>query len=240
MNIVISQPYFLPWVGLFEQLRLADVFVHYDDVQLPTGKNFNTRVQIKTKDGGFKWLSIPIQHQGKIANINEIKISYSEDWKKKHFNLIRDNYSTTPYYRETVELLEFVYDKQHEYLADMAISFIELIASYFGLDRKFVRSSELDIQGKSSRRLVDICIAFQATTYITGLGALKYIEYDLFEESNIQLQYMDYQKQTYQQLHGEFTPYVSIIDLIANCGKEGAKYICSNSVYWKDFIDGQN
>ena len=229
----------MPWVGLFEQLNLSDVFVHYDDVQLPTGKNFNARVQFKTRDG-FKWLSIPIQHHGKIANINEIRISYSEDWMKKHFNLIRENYSQTPYYQEMLDLLESMYNKQHEFLADLTIDSIEMIADYFGFARKFVRSSELDVQGKSSQRLVDICMAFQASTYITGLGALKYIDHDLFEENNIALHYMDYQKQPYPQLHGEFTPYVSILDLIANCGKEGVKYICSNSVYWKDFINGQD
>ena len=50
-TLVVSQPMFLPWVGLFEQVRLADVFIHYDDVQLPQGGNFMSRVQLKTASG---------------------------------------------------------------------------------------------------------------------------------------------------------------------------------------------
>ena len=38
-TVVISQPMFLPWVGLFEQARHADVWFHYDDVQLPQGRS---------------------------------------------------------------------------------------------------------------------------------------------------------------------------------------------------------
>ena len=59
-TVVISQPMFFPWVGIFEQIRLADIFVHFDDVQLPWGSSFINRVQIKTKDG-IKWLTIPIR-----------------------------------------------------------------------------------------------------------------------------------------------------------------------------------
>ncbi len=236
MNIVISQPMFFPWVGLFEQLRLSDVFVHYDDVQMPTGKNFYTRVQIKTKNG-IKWLSIPVQHQGKISTIKEIKVSYAEDWKKKHFSLIHENYSKAPYCGDVVELIETVYEKQHENLADLTIHSVETVVDYFELDRKFVRSSELNIPGKSTQRLVDICKTFQASVYISGLGALNYVDYAQFEENSTAFHYINYQKKPYPQLHGEFTPYVSIIDLIANCGKDGVKYICSESTYWKDYLD---
>ena len=47
--VVISQPMLFPWVGMFEQIRLADVYVHYTDVQFSKG-SFVNRVQIKTAD----------------------------------------------------------------------------------------------------------------------------------------------------------------------------------------------
>ena len=51
---------FFPWVGLFEQIRLANVFVHYDDVQLPQGRSFTTRVQLKAPTG-VHWLTMPVK-----------------------------------------------------------------------------------------------------------------------------------------------------------------------------------
>ena len=48
---------------------------------------------------------------------------------------------------------------------------------------------------------------------------------------------MNYEKKPYIQLNGEFTPFVSILDAIANLGKDASSLICSNAVYWKDFVN---
>ena len=42
----------------------------------------------------------------------------------------------------------------------------------------------------------------------------------------------------YPQLHGEFTPFVSALDLVANCGRAGRQYIHSKTVNWKEFVHG--
>ena len=38
--------YFLPWSGLFNQIAMSDLFIHYDDVQFSKG-SFVNRVQLK-------------------------------------------------------------------------------------------------------------------------------------------------------------------------------------------------
>jgi hypothetical protein len=131
MNIVISQPFFLPWIGLFEQLRLSDIFVHFDDVQMQGQKNFIKRVQIKT-DHGSEWLTIPVKHvKGIWQNINEVKISNEIDWRKEHLQLIRRNYKDAAYYNELVPLLDNLYGANFEMLSDYIIFGVEKIAAYF-------------------------------------------------------------------------------------------------------------
>jgi hypothetical protein len=78
--------------------------------------------------------------------------------------------------------------------------------------------------------------SFKCNTYITGWGAKNYIDYSLFESNDIDIQYMDYEKKEYPQLHGEFTPFVSILDLIANVGRAGIENINSKSKSYKIFI----
>ena len=114
------------------------------------------------------------------------------------------------------------------------------VCGYFGLDRDrtFLHSDALGIDGASSRRVLDIVLAVGGTRYITGHGARNYLDHALFDEAGVRVEYMDYQRLPYPQQHGPFTPYVSVLDLIANCGPDGGKYIRSGSVYWKEFIDG--
>lgn len=233
-NIVISQPMFLPWIGMYEQLNLSDIFVHYDDVQFPQGRSFTNRVQIKTKDG-IKWLTVPIDKKNSGKLIRETLISYNENWQEKHLSIIKQSFTKTKYKNDVLDLVGEVYSRKFETISELNIYAFELLASYLGLTKKFVLSSSLNINTKSSQKLVDIVKSLNGAKYITGLGALNYIDYDLFEKENISLEYMNYSINSYEQMFGEFTPYVTILDLIANEGKDGEKYINSKSIYWKEF-----
>ncbi len=233
-KIVISQPMFFPWIGLFEQIKLADIFVHYDDVQLPLGRSFITRVQVKTYDG-IKWLSVPIKRNGKEL-IKDVVIDNSQDWRTKHLNLLKQNYSKTPFFREMFSIVNTIYDLDINNLSVLNILTIEKIAEYFDIDTQFEKSSYLHIEAKSSKKLLEIVKNFNGNVYITGHGASNYLDHELFEKEVINVEYMNYQKTPYPQLHNEFTPYVSILDLIANVGKEGVNYINSPTTDWRNFI----
>lgn len=236
MNIVISQPMFLPWIGLFEQIKLSDVFVHYDDVRLPQGRSFISRVQVKSAHG-FSWLTAPIDRNRSGDLINESCLIEEQNWRDKHLQTLRHCYAKAPFFKTMYDLAYQIYSYPSGNLAEFNQNAIELISLWLGLKRIFVRSSQLGIPGRSTQRLVDICKRFKAKNYITGLGALKYLEYEKFERKKIDARYMNYRNRSYRQLHGEFTPYVTILDPIAHCGKNTIDLICSDSIYWKDYID---
>ena len=51
MKVVILQPGFIPWLGFFSMLHLADRFVIYDDVQYTIGDRRNRKNRIRTNTG---------------------------------------------------------------------------------------------------------------------------------------------------------------------------------------------
>src|SRR5205807_8245940 len=95
-------------VGLFEQVRLADVFVHYDDVQLPQGRSFMSRVQIKSTNG-ISWLTVPIDHASSGKLLNEVVLFSQTDWRRKHLETIRHAYAKAPYFNLMFEIVETIY-----------------------------------------------------------------------------------------------------------------------------------
>jgi len=237
MKIVISQPMYFPWYGMFEQIRLSDVLVYYDDVQFSKG-SFTNRVQIKADNAeGFKWLSLPLDKLKLGDNINDVRIDQKKNWKKEHLDLLKNNYGNAPFYPEMIQIVNSLFDYNTDNLSEFTIQSMKLVLAYFGMDRKLTvaRSAELNIPGKSTQRVFDIVKHFNCNTYITGHGAKNYFDHLLFENNNIDVQYIDYKKNEYPQLFGKFNPYVSILDLIANTGKEGIKYINSTTVNWKTF-----
>jgi len=232
-NLVVSQPMFFPWVGLFEQIRLADIFVHYDDVQFPQGRSFIARVQVKMPQG-MHWLTVPTFHKSNTL-IKDIRIDNSQKWKEKHKKTFQRCYAKAPFFEEMYALVEDVYNPPSDFLSDLNIRGIEITARYFDLKPRFMISSGFGTTTHSTQKLVDIARLLGAQRYITGLGALKYLEHEKFEAQNIKVEYMKYEKTPYPQVHGAFTPYVSIMDLIANCGREGIRFIHSTSIGWKEF-----
>jgi hypothetical protein len=231
--LVVSQPMFLPWVGLFEQIRLSDVFVHYDDVQLPQGRSFMTRVQIKSASG-ISWLTAPIDHAKSGRMINEVVFCNDRDWRDRHLTTLRHAYGRAPHFRLMLGLAEDIYGCSSNKLSEFNIHAVERIAKWLDLSPRFDRSSRMGVTGKSTQRLVGLCKAENCDTYITGHGALRYLDHQMFEDAGIAVCYMDYARLPYPQGRGEFTPHVSILDAIAHCGERAADLLCSNAVYWKD------
>jgi hypothetical protein len=227
---------YFPWVGLLEQIRLSDIFVHYDDVQYTRG--FYNRVQVKTNDG-TKWLTVPLRNQRRGQNIDEVEIDDRVDWRKQHRECLKREYAKAPYRDQMLSIVDQVFAKQFTRLAELSRESVRCLSEYFGLSGQttFLCSSDLKIPGVSSQRLRDICCALNATVYITGHGARNYLNHQLFEESGIQVEYINYDMHPYSQLHGTFTPYVTSLDLVANCGRAGNSMICSNTLPWNRFIN---
>jgi WbqC-like protein family len=235
LKVVISQSMYFPWVGFLEQMRLADVYVRYDDVQFSKG-GFTNRVQIKGESGS-QWLTVPLKKFNLGAPIDEIEIDGTQNWQSKHLAMLSNAYSNAPYFQEMNALVESVFDQPLTCIGDLAYRSQMRLLDYFGLNPalRVMDTKALGILGQSSQRVLDIVRHLEGDEYITGHGASNYLDHALFEHSGVGVQYMQYQKNSYSQLHGEFKPYVSALDLVANCGIQGASYIRSTTCSWRQF-----
>lgn len=241
-GLVLSQPMLLPWLGMFEQVRLCKHFVFYDDVQLPLGggkgRGFLTRVQIKTVRG-TDWLSLPVVRAGKGTQLISDSIFPHMDWKREHMAKIVQAYRSAPFFHEIFErVVEPIYAIETDRFSDFCMQSMEMVWREFGLAPEQSVSSQLGIATDldSSQRVLAICKYFGMRDYISGMGAMNYIDYEMFERANVRIFYMDYALKPYRQLHGEFTPYVSILDPLFNIGIEKTcQSLGSAAVYCKDW-----
>jgi hypothetical protein len=229
--VVISQPMYFPWVGMHEQMRLAHEYVHYDDVAFSKG-SFTNRVQVKTHQGSA-WLTLPLKNFKLGANINQIQID-----EKQHRATLAQAYAKAPFVAEMLQLVDSVFETPGDQLCEVAINSMLAVHRYFGFEYplRFQFASAMCIGGDSSERVLAIVRKLEGQVYITGHGAKNYLAHEMFEQSGIRVEYIDYQKLPYPQLHGEFTPYLTALDLIANCGREGRKYFCSSTKPWREFL----
>ncbi len=213
------QPGYLPWLGFFDQMRRCNTFVLYDDVQYDKG-GWRNRNRIKAKDGP-QWLTVPVLTKGRFGQrLLDVEIDSTRPWAQTHLRSIRQCYASAPFVdRYLPELTEILARPWHR-LVELDIELITLMSGWLGLRKKIVRSSEVGIGGSRSERLVDLCIYFGVTRYLTGDAARAYLDVSLFAERGIEVEWHGFSHPTYHQQHGDFVPYLSALDLIFNRGEK--------------------
>ena len=227
MIVVILQPSYIPWRGYFDQIRRADLFIFYDDVQYDK-HGWRNRNQIKSPQGK-QWLTIPV-HSGGVTQgigIRDVKIDWSKPWPKNHLKALTISYSKAPYFKKYLPLLETFYSRHDEFIADFTIETTIALARELGIRHtRFMRASELEgINGQKTERLIQILTKVGTTHYISGPSARDYIEQEKFEAAGISLEYIVYDYPEYPQLYPPFDPNVTIMDLLFMTGEEAPKYM---------------
>lgn len=235
-TIVISQPMYFPWVGMFEQMRLADVYVDYSDVAFSKG-SFTNRVQVKTQ-AGSAWLTLPLKNLKTGSLIADIQVDESKNWRQKHRQTLAQSYARMPFVKDMLAIVDEVFDSTRDSLAEITNASMRVVHRYFDLERPidFLRSSDLFIVGAGTKRVLDIVRHLGGTRYVTGHGAKNYLEHEVFENAGISVEYMEYEKREYPQPHPPFTPYVTILDLVASMGIGGRRCLVSNTRPWREVI----
>lgn len=233
-TIVISQPMYFPWVGMFEQLKLADDYVDYTDVAFSKG-SFTNRVQVKTHTG-IVWLTLPLKDLRLGQPVSEVMLDERQNWRRRHRSTLAQAYAKAPFVSETLALVDEVFESTSGRLADVAFHSMVAVHRYFGFERPFRyhRSSELGIGGSGSERVLKIVQSLGGNVYITGHGARNYLDHEAFETNGVAVEYMNYLKIEYPQMHPPFTPYVTVLDLVANMGREARTKIVSGTNSWRN------
>lgn len=169
MKVTIHQPEHFPYMGFFQKMKSADLFVILDDVQY-TKNNFQNRNKFLNKNGVEEWFSVELEPHANSKLIKDVVVSESSKWKRVILNKLQTNFN-----------VDFSSVYSHTSLVDINISSIEYCREKLGINTPMVRSSELGINTSSSQRLADICKHFNATEYISGAGGVAYLDESVFD-----------------------------------------------------------
>jgi hypothetical protein len=219
MIVAIHQPNYIPWLGYFRKVVSADVFVFFDNVQMPMGKSYVTRNLVKIPAGPL-WLTVPVEKLGDPGLIAETRI-VAGPWARKHAATLRGAYAGSAGFTEVLELLESAYRNGHERIADLNIEIIERVTRHLGAtELRFVRASEMKHGRTGAESIVPILEELGATAYLTGhgSGSMRHLDTGDLAARGIETRFVDEAFPPYPQRHGDFVPNLSIVDALLNLG----------------------
>ena len=192
----------------------ADIFVYLDTVQF-SKNGVQNRNQIKASGQGAQWLTIAVKHElGR--SIRETPLA-SVSATVKHWKTLQANYArTSGFGRWKDELHGLLYQEYHT-LDEVAIASTEWMIDKLGISNKRVRASEIaGTHGRASELVASICEALEGDQYLTGTGALAYMQADDFKRIDCEVLVQHWQPFSYEQANGDFIPDLSTLDLLLN------------------------
>lgn len=220
-TLVVLQPSYLPWLGYFDQMRRSDIFVFYDDVQYDK-HGWRNRNRVKTAKGPC-WLTVPVLNGGRMGQaIQDVEIASHAPWVRKHLHTIEQAYAHAPFAGRYLPALKDVLEKPWRRLIDLDVAVIALMCGWFGIQRPIHCASALGVEGDRNSRLLALCQYFGADRYLSGNSAKSYLDVSLFSSQGVTVDWQNFNHPSYEQLHGDFVPYLSALDLILNIGPESA------------------
>jgi hypothetical protein len=224
MKVAIHQPQYLPWLGYFDKIDQADCFVLLDDVQFKKNE-WQNRNKIKTA-AGWQWLTVPVLHRFP-QRICEVRINRTDPWSRKHLQALTSNYSSAPFFDLHRPFFEEIYGREWTLLVDLNVVAITYLAETLGIRTKLVMASSLPVPAEleATDRLISICQAVGANTYLSGVGGREYLDLAPFEEAGIGVLFQAFQTRPYPQRFGAFVADLSIVDLLFNCNDQSLQII---------------
>jgi hypothetical protein len=218
MIVAAHQPQYLPWIGYFHKLDTADVFVLLDNVQFKKNE-WQNRNKIKTAQG-WQWLTVPVLYNYPQL-INEVPINNKANWQHKQRQAIVSNYKKAAHYHLLEPFFTKIFSSYWDTISQVNIETVTRLAGILGIETPLYVASELGAFPEDpDERLIAIARHVGAETYLAGAGGREYMDLKKYDNAGVAVIFQDFRHPVYDQLFGEFEPFMSVIDLIFNHGDQ--------------------
>lgn len=234
MRVAIMQPYLFPYIGYFQLIKAADIFVFLDDVSfIKKGWIHRNRLCLNK---GIHWFSVPLEHASQFRTIQETLISKDEyiRWKKKFIDSLMYFYKKQPYFTEALNIVEEVLSSPVHSIADLAILSVKMCCGALNISTPLHRSSSIPyLCGlKGENRLIEICRHYNGNRYINAPGGKDLYSSARFAAHGMHLEFLQPSLNLYPVKGRDCIPNLSILDAIMCCGQHytSEKLLCGYSI----------
>lgn len=213
MKLAVMQPYFLPYVGYYQLIAAVDLFIVYDNIKY-TKKGWINRNRM-LQNGKDVTFSLPLKSDSDSRDVCQRELSNDFN-RSKLLNQFKGAYQRAPYFEPTFPLIEeIVYHKSTNLFQFLKHSIVKT-CKHLGITTEIKNSSEIAIDHslKNQEKVLALCEAVAATTYVNAIGGMDLYSREIFQNRAIDLRFIQSRPFEYPQMGDAFVPWLSIIDVM--------------------------
>jgi len=216
-KVAIMQPYFMPYVGYFSLIKHTDQFILFDSVQF-IRHGWIERNRVLKQNDGWIYIKVPLLKSSREVLIKDCYIDNSQKWKEKILAQLQPYKKIAPYYKETISLIENIFDKDYETITSLNKYALEQICSYLGIDCQISIFSEMNLPIELATApdewALNICKAIEGVDeYWNPPGGQSFFDTSKYSNAGIKLYFQTMHLYEYNQKR-TFEPGLSILDVM--------------------------
>ncbi|GHS88923.1 hypothetical protein FACS1894201_10380 [Bacteroidia bacterium] len=202
MIALLATAYFPPIDYL--TIVVQNPIVLLDEYEYYVKQTYRNRCCILTSMG-VQTLSVPILRHANHTPVRDIRIDYTESWATRHFRALRTAYNKAPFFLYYQDDLQLLITKQPQFLLDLNLAILQWIL-----------------------KLLDCSTRVQHTTMYEKQGLFNDYRTAIHpKRPSVSSEHVDY-VQTFN--YARFTPNLSILDMLFNCGKESVSLLMKTRI----------
>ena len=149
------------------------------------------------------------------TTIADVAVDGEQPWARRHLATIEHAYAEAPYFARHRPAIRELYAQKWTKLAPLAVASASWLADAVGIRTPTRLASQIGATAADpTDRLIEICRAVGATTYLAGVDAVEYMDTRRFAAAGIMVLRQQYEHPVYPQIHGDFVPSLSGLDLL--------------------------
>jgi len=220
MTVGIMQPYFMPYLGYFALINYVDEFILFDTPQF-IRHGWIERNKVLKPDGDTMYIKVPLNKHARKTPINEVSINNNLNWQSKIIAQLGHYKKKAPFYNQLMALLESLFNKEYTSIVSLNYDALHIVMQYLEIETPIKVWSEMNIKiGQvvaPDEWALQIAKAIDAKTYVNPPGGKAFFDKSKYDQSNINLKFLEYLPQKYNQFGNTFVSHLSIIDLLMFC-----------------------
>lgn len=213
MKVAIMQPYFMPYIGYFQLISAADLFIVYDNIKY-TKKGWINRNRM-LQNGKDAVFSLPLKRDSDALDVRERSLTADFD-RAKLLQQFEGAYRRAPYFRQTFPLIERSVRCEESNLFGFLHHAIASTCEHLGIATEIRVSSSIPIDHglKNQEKVLALCKAVGARSYFNAIGGMALYAVDEFRAHGIDLRFVRSKPLQYPQFDQPFVPWLSIVDVL--------------------------
>jgi hypothetical protein len=185
----------------------------YDNIKY-TKKGWINRNRM-LQNGKDEIFSLALRSDSDSLDICERELAANFN-REKLLNQLKGAYRRAPHFEQTLPLIEKIVLCDDANLFRFLHKSIVKVCEHLGIATEIKTSSSIDIDHrlKNQDKVLALCEAVGASTYLNAIGGMPLYSKEMFLEKGVNLKFIKSKPFEYAQLGDVFIPWLSIIDVM--------------------------